>query len=762
MAAPAPLASATIRVIETSALAPRDAVGRLWRVVVIQEGVSANRYRYPAEVLERDHRVFEGVPVAVSWEALDHHDPVGVLRAVACERIDGRMAITADAEITDGPAQRRLLEAYRAGRPYEFSIDAQVRATEGRDAQGRTTQEVTAILAPTELTIVRRGAAGGRVQRLVASASGEGADTPTVTGGRENVGHENGRAAEAAATSRGTGGDVMPATAEKSTETKATAGAGATNTESSAGAGVGVAPAPSTSAASAELRARESETLASIEKARKAAEDAAAAAKAQADAAERRARESEFRAILGEKLADVRGLPKEAIARVRESFLVPGTIPGADGKPVATVSVRLADGAAIDAAIKAERDYLARIAESFGAGRVSGLGAGAGGDVEIGTEARDRYQAALDGLFAKRDVGLRAKESEKVPRFRSFSGAIETVMGRRLEAEEALAACYGYALDSGRAGQRGRVRESLQASSFGEILGDSITRRLLKTYQTADLIQILRSICSAYGNNIKDFRTNRRPRMGGYGLLPTVAEGNTYAPLSSPSDEEVTFSVAKKGGTEDITLEMIANDDVGVIAKIPDKLALAAAETLGQTVLDYIKNNTTIYDSSALFRSGNKTSSALSKSTLNAARVAMRQQSPYGDTTKKIGQGNVPKFLLVPADLEETALRFSRSGVMVQDSNFNATETPNMHAGITPLVVDYWTDTADCAVVGDPMRIDTIEVGFLNGREDPELFVQDQPNVGSMFNADKQTWKIRHIWGFAYLDYRGFYGFSRA
>ena len=37
--------------------------------------------------------------------------------------------------------------------------------------------------------------------------------------------------------------------------------------------------------------------------------------------------------------------------------------------------------------------------------------------------------------------------------------------------------------------------------------------------------------------------------------------------------------------------------------------------------------------------------------------------------------------------------------------------------------------------------------GFLGGREEPELFVQDMPNVGSMFSNDKLTYKIRHIYG---------------
>jgi hypothetical protein len=51
----------------------------------------------------------------------------------------------------------------------------------------------------------------------------------------------------------------------------------------------------------------------------------------------------------------------------------------------------------------------------------------------------------------------------------------------------------------------------------------------------------------------------------------------------------------------------------------------------------------------------------------------------------------------------------------------------------------------------------TFELGFYQGREDPELFTQSDPNFGSVFDADKVTWKIRHIYSGAVLDYRGFY-----
>ena len=55
------------------------------------------------------------------------------------------------------------------------------------------------------------------------------------------------------------------------------------------------------------------------------------------------------------------------------------------------------------------------------------------------------------------------------------------------------------------------------------------------------------------------------------------------------------------------------------------------------------------------------------------------------------------------------------------------------------------------ATAADPADIPGLEIGFLDGKEEPELFVQDAPNSGSMFSNDKLTYKIRHIYGGAVL-----------
>lgn len=301
-----------------------------------------------------------------------------------------------------------------------------------------------------------------------------------------------------------------------------------------------------------------------------------------------------------------------------------------------------------------------------------------------------------------------------------------------------------------------RSTESIDTSTWAQILGDSISRRVLKEFSMAQL-NTWRAIVSDIVP-VNDFRTQRIDRMGGYGVLPTVPERAPYQPLTTPGDEEATYSLSKKGGTEDISLETIANDDVRSIQRVPVKLGRAAAQTLYRFVWDLLTSNPTLtYDSVALFHAshGNTdAASALAQSTLSVGRRKMRQQAAYGDTYDILGL--TPKLLVVPSALEEVAFQLATSAVAIPSSG-NDTNIPNIHQGLQPIVLDYLTDANDWYLVADPALAPTIEVGFYQGRQEPELFVQDDARTGAVFTADVITYKIRHIYSGAVLEHRSFY-----
>ena len=439
---------------------------------------------------------------------------------------------------------------------------------------------------------------------------------------------------------------------------------------------------------------------------------------------ERRLAEAECKTMLADKLAESK-LPEITRAKIKKWF--GGTI------------FKEAD---LDKVIAEERDYLAKFAES---GQVAGLGA-----ARAGMNEKDKVIKALDGFFEAEDI-------DKVPRFRSFRKAYEEITG-----DVSLTGRLAEAKNLG------RFTEGLTTSSWAQILGDSITRKMLKEYNVAPL-QDWRKIVSDI-TAISDFRTNRRLRLGGFGVLPSVAAQGTYTELTSPGDEEATYAIGKYGGLETVTMEMIANDDVGSIRRIPVRLGRAAARTLYKAIFDIFTANsgqgvalTITGDTDYLFKSddthGNYATTALSHAGLNEARYKMRTQTAFGDSYEYLGL--TPKYLLIPNELEELAFKLCMGAyTLISAATTEISDAPNLHnrERMDYIVVDYWTDANNWYVVCDPKECPTIEVGFFQGREEPELFVQDQPTVGSMFSADKITYKIRHIWGYCVLDYRGFQG----
>jgi hypothetical protein len=294
---------------------------------------------------------------------------------------------------------------------------------------------------------------------------------------------------------------------------------------------------------------------------------------------------------------------------------------------------------------------------------------------------------------------------------------------------------------------RAILREAVDSGSLGNILGNAMRRQLLRDYQNKDRFDVWREIAKA--TNVADFRLQHRTRFGGYGDLPLVAEGQPYGALQTPPEEEVTYQAQKRGGTESMTLESIKNDDVGLIQRIPKKLAEAAKRTLAKFVLDFIRSNPVIYDGLPLFHAnhGNIGTAPLSAAAVSAGRATMRRQTEpgSGDDIR-----NEPRKVLVPYDLEETAFNIFRQG-----ANNEKTFAERMSLDVFP--VWYWTDVNDWCLVADLIEIPTIEISFLDGVDEPDIFLQDNPSVGSLFTNDQITWKIRHIYGGNVLDYRGFY-----
>ncbi|PHS03591.1 MAG: hypothetical protein COA89_16615 [Acidithiobacillus sp.] len=221
----------------------------------------------------------------------------------------------------------------------------------------------------------------------------------------------------------------------------------------------------------------------------------------------------------------------------------------------------------------------------------------------------------------------------------------------------------------------------------------------------------------------------------------------------------------KRGGiAEQITRELIINDNVAAIAEIPRELGLAAARTLYQTIFDIFSTNDTYgVDSTAIFDGGhsNTGTTALSISGVDVAQVAMRAQTRALSSADILGAVNLPRIILVPNELQGLAERIANPSAQFYSSVTADTDaqddTERFKGQLEVIVVDYWTDATEYFLVANPMLNAGIGVAFLNGNQEPELFIQQDERVGETFSQDVQNIKIRHEFREVIMDYRPFY-----
>jgi hypothetical protein len=146
----------------------------------------------------------------------------------------------------------------------------------------------------------------------------------------------------------------------------------------------------------------------------------------------------------------------------------------------------------------------------------------------------------------------------------------------------------------------------------------------------------------------------------------------------------------------------------------------------------------------------------------------MRKQAEL-NSAERLGALTAPRYLLVPPDLEITALQVLgaekdytyalSNGVAAPDNVFAEGSLPSTRlrsARERVIVVDLWTDTNNWAAVADPLLFPTIGLGYRYGRT-PEIFSVASPTAGLMFTNDTMPIKARFFYAVGPTDTRGLY-----
>jgi len=159
-------------------------------------------------------------------------------------------------------------------------------------------------------------------------------------------------------------------------------------------------------------------------------------------------------------------------------------------------------------------------------------------------------------------------------------------------------------------------------------------------------------------------------------------------------------------------------------------------------------------DGSVVFDDGvqvthlNRSTAALSAAALQAAITAMMKQTDSAGKRLNLK----PRFLLVPPDLLFAALEIVNSTLIPGSANNNVNV---LRGAVEPISVAQFTDVTDYFLICDPADFESIEVGFVGGREEPELLMQDRPDAGQVFTNDQMSFKVRWEFGGGWVDFRG-------
>jgi hypothetical protein len=317
-----------------------------------------------------------------------------------------------------------------------------------------------------------------------------------------------------------------------------------------------------------------------------------------------------------------------------------------------------------------------------------------------------------------------------------------------------------------------RLQEAMTTSDFSILFGDIIDRQMLARYEHTPVMW--QSV--AKRSTVRDFRRVKRYTLdGGEATLSEVKQQGEY-PAASLADGEYEYAVAKHGRRLPLSWETFINDDLDALSDIPTRLANAARFSEERFVTALFASSSG--PNSTFFSSGHENivtgNPALSVSGLTTAFTVLASQTDTDNNPIYINA----VVLMVPPALKVAAMNILNATELLSaagggDGTGNdQLRVANWLRNLVTLVDNPWLPIIDTTsgntgwyLFADPnVGRPALEVGFLRGHEQPELF-QKTPNAvrvggGTVdpldgdFETDSVDHKVRHVFGGTLMDYR--------
>lgn len=237
-------------------------------------------------------------------------------------------------------------------------------------------------------------------------------------------------------------------------------------------------------------------------------------------------------------------------------------------------------------------------------------------------------------------------------------------------------------------------------------------------------------------------------RIGEVGPLEDLSESGEFK-HTTRTEEKNTLALETGGRRIDYSGKLLVQDDVGALVDAPAQFALAATAWENSKVIALFAANPTLGDGKNWFDATRDPSnldasnSTIGIGSVSQAKLAMRKTTGLdGVTILDIA----PAFLLVSAELEDTAIQFM--------SQYNAQFWSETNPHKLEILVDPRLPEFEWYVFASPSRAPTLDVATLAG--------QSAPRVTSRENWDNWgiSFRCLHHFGCAAVSARGAYKFA--
>jgi hypothetical protein len=242
---------------------------------------------------------------------------------------------------------------------------------------------------------------------------------------------------------------------------------------------------------------------------------------------------------------------------------------------------------------------------------------------------------------------------------------------------------------------------------------------------------------------LQDFRQTWRISLGAGPKLTQVGQHGEFQRGSLPSRAE-SIQLQTWGNILPFTRQAMVNDDLGMLARIPQAFGYAAASMEGDVVYGLLLSNPVMSDGNPVFSAAHAnlaTAGPIDLPGMEAARLLLRTQtSPEGQPLNL-----TPSFLIVGPKQEVAALQLTASLVVPTTLG---TAIPVALKSVE-VVVDARITDLRWYLAANSLAIDTVEYATLAGSEGPELDARDG------FDIDGVELRAREDFAAAVVDWRG-------